>query len=144
MVLLVEGDEAQSMPLEDDVSIEHRAVPVAHLFEPVGLQNDMGECGCGGHGEPFMPRTVGASCVAHDTIASCYDGDDHCLAHKPTWQIWSPAQSSALRLRVSRRESGWRIGPPDLSGHARTWFRNCEWLSPDADHTSFCAPVTAP
>ena len=49
-----------------------------------------------------MPRTVGASCVAHDTIASCCDGDDHCLAHKHTCQIWSPAQSSALRLRVRR------------------------------------------
>ncbi|GAA3311146.1 hypothetical protein GCM10020295_80090 [Streptomyces cinereospinus] len=51
VVLLVEGDEAQGVVLEDGVAVQDRAVPVAHLGGLARLEHHVGELG-GGHVDP--------------------------------------------------------------------------------------------
>src|SRR5207249_1590671 len=48
VMLVVVGHERQVRILVDHVAAEHRAVPVAHLLHPVGLEHDVSEL-AGGH-----------------------------------------------------------------------------------------------
>ena len=94
MVLLVEGDEAQSMALEDDVRIEHRAVPIPHLFEPVGCRTTWANVGVAAMGnlscrEPWVPL-VWLMAQLHRVVTAMTT----VCAHKHGWQIWSPDQST--------------------------------------------------
>src|SRR4029453_14796019 len=49
MVLVVVGHEGEAWVFVDHVPAEHRAVPVAHVLQPVGLKYEVSELGRG-HG----------------------------------------------------------------------------------------------
>jgi hypothetical protein len=66
---------------------------VAHLADALDAGDQLG-LEINGVRRPLDPGIQAGNRVAHGTIASCCDGDDHCLVHKHTWQIWSPDQSS--------------------------------------------------
>ena len=58
VVLVVIGHEGEMGVLVDDVTAEHRAVPVTHLRQAVGLEHDVGELGWG-HDSVLLVRRRG-------------------------------------------------------------------------------------
>jgi hypothetical protein len=60
VMLVVVGHEAEVRVLPDDVTTEHRRVPVAHVGEAVGLIDDVSELG------------GGMVLLLHDPHVGCY------------------------------------------------------------------------